>query len=543
VNNTPEPLDPSSVPPALVHTSRRARFPLVWIVPILASLIGAGLAARAILERGPSITIAFADAEGIEAGKTKVRYRNVEVGEVRAVSLAKDLRTAVVLIDMAKFAKPLLVVGARFWVVRPRLGAAGVSGLSTLLSGDYIGMDAGLKHEQERHFVGLKLPPVVVEDGGGKQFELETKDLGSLGVGAPAYFHHIRVGEIISTELSQDGHSIVLKLFVEEPYDRFVTSDTRFWHASGVDVSIDAGGVRLRTESVASVLAGGIAFETPNGSTSPAAEPGARFHLATTRQFALRAPDRVAVAYVLHFDESLRGLVQGAAVNFRGVDVGEVVSVTTEFDKASRRFSFPVLINIYPERIRPLDKPQDDSAQLESHAVVASMIEEGFRAQLRTGSLLTGQLYVALDFFPQSPKLKAKPELFPMPIPTARGDLAELESTVVRIAHKIDQLPIDSIGRRADKALLSLDGVLQTTNGFIGNANVSLLPEAKSTLTQARRTLEGAEQAIAPQASLQNDLHATLTSVGRAADSIRVLADYLDRHPEALIRGKAQDPP
>jgi paraquat-inducible protein B len=535
--------DIESLPPAVPHRSYRSRLPLVWLVPMVAALIGGWIAVRSILEQGPTITVTFIDADGLDPGKTKVRYKSVDVGMVKTVALAPDLRTVDVTIAMATFAKPLLVSGTRFWVVRPRLGATGVSGLGTLLSGAYIGMDAGSSHEPVRKFAGLETPPVVAGGTAGRQFVLHSQDLGSLSIGAPAYFHHIQVGQISSLALNPDGHGVTLILFVNAPYDRFVTDDTRFWHASGVDVALDSNGVHMQTESLTAILAGGVAFESPAGSiaTVPAA-PDSDFHLATNREMAMKAPDRVIESYILYFEESLRGLAPGATVNFRGVDIGEVVSLKVEYDRANEKFLFPVLVNVYPERIRSRYREGGDRPQTTSHALVSRMIEHGFRAQLRTGSLLTGQLYVALDFFPRSAKIVPQPELTPMPLPTIPGNLEELQNTIVSVARKLDQLPLEKIGRDADEALVSLNRTLGSTTGVLGKVGSEILPEAKSTLTQARLTLAQTQQAVAPETSLQNDLHTTLTSVSRAADSIRVLADYLDKHPEALLRGKAEDP-
>jgi len=543
VSEGEEPVDIESLPPAVPHRSFRSRLPLVWLVPMLAALIGGWIAVRSILGQGPTITVTFVDADGVEAGKTKVRYKSVDVGMVKTVALAPDLRTVDVTIAMAKFVKPLLVSGTRFWIVRPRLGATGVSGLGTLLSGAYIGMDAGISHEPARKFAGLETPPVVAGGTAGTQFVLHSPDLGSLSIGAPAYFHHIQVGQISSLALNPDGHGVTLTLFVNVPYDRFVTDDTRFWHASGVDVALDSTGVHMQTESLTAILAGGVAFESPAGSTATApAAPDSHFHLATNRDGAMKAPDRVVESYILYFEESLRGLAPGATVDFRGVDIGEVVSLKVEYDRAQEKFLFPVLINVYPERIRARYRTNGDRPQTAAHPLVARMIEHGFRAQLRTGSLLTGQLYIALDFFPRSAKVTPQPELTPMPLPTIPGNLEQLQNTFVSLAHKLDQLPLEKIGRDADEALVSLNRTLGSTTGLLGKVSSEILPDAKSTLTQARLTLAQTQQAVAPETSLQNDLHTTLTSVSRAADSIRVLADYLDKHPEALLRGKSEDP-
>ena len=538
------PTDLADVPEAAPHRQRREswRLPLVWIVPLVAAIIGGWMAVHAILERGPVITIAFADAEGVEAGKTKVRFKSVDVGIVRRVSLAADHRTVKLLVDMDKSTAPFLVRDTRFWIVRPRLGASGVSGLGTLFSGAYVAADLGDSKEGAREFTGLETPPIVTKDTQGTQFVLVADDVGSLSVGAPAYLRHIEVGQVSAVSLNPDGRGVSMTLFVNAPYDRFITEDTRFWQASGVDVVVDTSGVRVETESLSTILAGGIALETPSDSTTTApASGGTAFRLMRDRAAAMKSPDRLVETYVLGFDESLRGLAPGAVVDFRGVEIGEVVRVNVEYDPKTHKFVFPVLINVYPERFRSRYTEGTARPERKSHELIASMIEEGLRAQLRTSSLLTGRLYIAIDFFPKAARIAAQPELTPMPLPTIPGNLEEIQNTIVSIAHKLDAIPLDRIGRQTQTALKDLSGTLGSVDRLASNFDAQVTPEARAALVQATLTLASTRDAVAPDAALQNDLHSTLNSIGRAADSVKTLADYLDQHPEALIRGKAKD--
>lgn len=521
---------------AVAHSTHRSRVPLVWIVPALAAMIGAWLAIHALLGHGPTIDVTFLDADGLEAGKTKVRYESVDIGEVKAISLAPDRRTVNVTIATARFAAPFLVSGSRFWIVRPRLGTTGISGLGTLLSGPYIAMDIGKSSDESRRFVGLERPPAVAGGAEGRRFVLESADLGSLAVASPVYFHHVAVGRVSSVALRPDGQGVTLDLFVDAPYDRFVTQDTRFWHASGVDVELDSSGVHVQSESLSTILSGGIAFEAPPNSPAMAPAPDAsHFALARNRLAAMKATNGITETYVLYFGESLRGLEPGAVVDFRGIDIGEVVAINVKFERRHERFQFPVIVHIYPERLQARLTQGGERPQTQSHPFMAELIEHGFRGQLRSASLLTGQLYVALDFFPRAPKVVPQPELSPMPVPTLPGNLEQVQNSIVSIAHKLDQLPLQSIAR-------NLDLTLTTLNRAVGNVDAKVLPEAQSALSQGRLTLQQAQQALAPEASLQGDLHTTLSSVSRAADSIRNLADYLDEHPEALLRGKERDP-
>jgi paraquat-inducible protein B len=522
------------------HRTHHSRIPLVWIVPALAALIGVWLAVNTFLAHGPTISVTFLDAEGLEAGKTRLRCQSVEIGLVKSITLSSDRRTVSVTIATSGFAAPFFVSSARFWVVRPRLGATGISGLGTLFSGAFVAMDIGGSKKPARHFTGLETPPVVASETPGREFILQSADVGSLSVSAPAYFRRIPVGRITSVDLDPDGRGVTFRVFVDAPYDQFVTTETRFWHASGIDVELNSEGLQVQSQSVTAIIAGGIAFETPPDSeASPRAAEDTHFALARNRLMAMMPPDGPGESYVLVFRESLRGLAPGAVVDFRGIPIGEVIGLNVAYDQHTSEFVFPVRITIYPNRFWSRYAPGEARPDAQAHALVARLIGHGFRAQLRSASLLTGQLYIALDFFPRARTVVAHPELTPMPLPTIPGDLDELQRSVASVAEKLDRLPLEKMARDADAALASLNTALGTTNTVLGRINTDVVPEAKSALAQARAGLQGA---LSPDARLQSDLHDTLSSVTRAADSIRDLVDYLDSHPESLLRGKPRDP-
>jgi len=355
----------------------------------------------------------------------------------------------------------------------------------------------------------------------------------------------VPVGRVTEFRLDADGHGVTVGVFIESPYDHFVVRDSRFWHASGMDVSLGADGLRFNTESVAAIVVGGIAFETPESSqATPAAAAGTQFHLAGNRVAAMKSPNETPDSYVLYFKNSLRGLAIGAPVDFNGVEVGEVRSISIEYDPTNVRFRFPVEIAIYPQRVRARyrqDSPRPDTERTGTYRFVERLIEHGFRAQLRTGSLLTSQQYVALDFFPEAPRSHSDPTVVPMMLPTMPGGMDELQGSLADILRKIDAIPLQRLGLDADAALITLRKTLETTDRLADRLEREVTPEARATLIEARRALASVDKNLASDAPLEQDLHQSLKQLTRAAEALRSLADYLEQHPEALLRGKARD--
>jgi paraquat-inducible protein B len=347
----PERVDRDDLPQATVSRPRRTKISPVWIIPILAAVIGLGIAIQRIMTEGPTVTIVFQSAEGIEAGKTFVKYKDVNIGHVSAVSLTDNFGKVEVTAKIAKSAADLMVEDAKFWVVSPRVTLSGVSGLGTLLSGNYIGVQPGKSTKKERHFTGLDEAPFVTEQP-GKMFRLKAKDLGSLGIGAPVYYRRLQAGQVVKYELAADGQNVDVTVFVNSPYDKYVTRDTRFWNASGIDVSLGAGGVDVRTEGLVALLAGGLAFDTPsNLPAEPSAPANTSFALYRDRTEAMKQPDTISRRYILHFREAVKGLSVGAPVLLFGLPAGEVVDVGLSVDPRTEEIRPRVIITFFPERL------------------------------------------------------------------------------------------------------------------------------------------------------------------------------------------------
>jgi paraquat-inducible protein B len=549
---------PDNLPRATVVPRRRQRISVIWIIPILAAVVAIGIAIQRIMSEGPTITIVFKAAQGVEAGKTFIKYKDVNIGQVTAVKLSPDHSKVEVTAKIDKSATGLMVADAKFWVVEPRVTLGGVSGLSTLLSGNFIGFEVGKSDKPQRRFTGLEVPPIITSGQPGQQFVLSAKDLGSLGIGSPIYFRRLQVGQVIAYDLSSDGTAMNIKIFVNAPYDKYVNADTRFWNASGIDVSLGAGGLDVRTQSLVAVLAGGLAFDTP--SIAAKAAPAAAntvFTLYNDQTAAMKQPDTIAAHYVLYFNESLRGLSVGAPVTLLGLPGGEVTAIGLAIDPKTFNIRGRVEIATYPERlIARLNVKQAAAGEeivrslRERHAFMQRLVEQrGLRAQLRSGNLITGQLFVALDFYTNAPKQKVDWNQDPVELPVVPSTVSDIEAKLTNIIAKLDKLPLEAIGDDLRKALASLDQTLKDAGNAVNRIDGEVTPGLKTTLDDLRGTIGVVDRVlnnanatlVGKDAPAQQELRDALQEITRAARSLRTLTDYLERHPESLIRGKTDE--
>ncbi|WP_428312456.1 intermembrane transport protein PqiB [Hydrocarboniphaga sp.] len=527
--------DLSQLPEPSVRRPRRWTVSVIWVVPFIAAVAAGILGVRSYLSAGPSITIDFKTAEGIESGKTEIRYKEVPIGKVKRTELTDDGQNVRVHVSLIHDAEIVAVEDSQFWVVRPRVGIGGVSGLGTLLSGAYIGVDLGHSAEERREFQGLEKPPGVTNDQRGRRFVLTTVDLGSLDAGSPIYYRRIQVGHIIDRSLDADGKRITLQMFVDAPYDKFVTTNTRFWNASGVDVQVDATGFKLNTQSLATVIAGGIAFQPfPEDQPGEPAAENTQFKLFDDRNAAEAPSESESIRLRLRFYQTTRGLTAGSPVDFQGIEVGKVKSLELDYDRDKKDFWTDVAIDVYPRSMGRAFASWQRNTQREpktADTFFRALIERNLRGQLRTGNLITGQLYIALDFDPKAPKVLPPAGQTPLEVPTSRGEFDQIQEQISSIVTKLDAIPFDQIGNNLNNTLQSADSLVKKLDGQV-------IPEVQKAVEEAHKTLGAATDALSDNGRLQTDTRGTLDEVGRAARSLRTLADYLQRHPESLLRGR-----
>jgi paraquat-inducible protein B len=550
---------PEAPPPP--EPSRWAGLPWVWAVPVVALVIAGWLGYRALIERGPEITIRFETAEGIEAGRTMIRYKDVELGHVTTVGLTPDRSQALVTAAMTRAAEPLLRADSKFWIVRPRIGLSGVSGLTTVLSGPYIGMLPGKGAHGAYSFTGLETPPPKEGLVDGRVYTLIAKRLAEISDQSPVYYHGVQVGEVTDHKLSDRDGTVAVHIFIYAPHQALIHPDSRFWVASGLNVSIGAEGVKLATAPLLAIVAGGIVFDTPDEALARApSRPGSSFRLYVDEKAADEAAEPVRVSYRLYFPGSIEGVEIGTPVDLRGLPVGEVTRVELEYDPAANRIREPVTIEVAPHRIRVggrhLDAVSRDPVAA-TNRMMAQLVSEGLRAQLVSANLLTGQRAIELDFVPDAP-LAQVAWVAPYPeLPTVEASgIGQVTRSANRLLTKLAALPLaqlveqvramvghaDQLVDRPEvkRSLHNLDLTLANTARLTKTADVQagpLLQRLNGAAEQLRATLT----ILGNDPAASNDLARTMAELKDAARSIRVLADYLERHPESLIGGKPSD--
>ncbi len=551
--------------PTLAHAStRRSRRPSpIWLLPLIAAAIAAWLTWDTLSRRGPTITIAFETAEGLQAGQSQLKFRDIVMGTVKSLALSRDHSHVLVRIETTRQAEPLLTADTEFWVVRPRLFAGNLSGLGTLVSGSYIGMLPGTATgTHRRDYVGLEDPPVLVSHVPGRTFLLKAQRLGSVTLGSPVFFRDISVGEVLGWDIGEMARSATIHVFVRAPFDKYVHDQTRFWNASGLSVALGSGGIQVQLESLRALLLGGIAFDNFSARAHEAVSAGGHvFPLFADKDAAQAASYTRQIQLVAYFPGSVRGLAPGAEVTLHGLKVGQVTGVRLVYDAAKDTILAPVHFEVQPERLLGIGRRVFKNPE----TGVDLLVGRGLRATLQSANLLTGQMMVALEFVPNAPPASVTTENGAFVIPTSdSGSFSGLQASATELLRKVNTIPFDSLGRNLDKtaeglndlvndpqlkqALASLNAALATTRDTLKNVDAGLTPAMRSlpkvtadlekTMTSANRLALSLQGGYGNDTTFNRNLERLLVQLSDAIRSIRSLADLLARHPEALVKGR-----
>ncbi|MBJ7284604.1 MAG: intermembrane transport protein PqiB [Akkermansiaceae bacterium] len=538
----------TSSPAATPQVRQAQRWNIVWVVPIVALLIGAWMIYRSFSSQGPIAQVRFETADGIAADKTEVRCRSVRVGVVKDVKLAEDLNSVVVTLELTPDSDGLLRNGTNFWVVRPRVSSTDISGLGTLITGAYIELDPGpLDGLEINHFNGAEIPPATNRNIPGRRLKLIANEAGSLTVGSPVFYRGFEVGRIESRTLDRAGSGVSYEAFIQDKYRDLVKKNSRFWNTSGIDISAGADGFKLRTPSFQAMLSGGATFGVGDGiEPSAAAEDGTTFTLFNSENEANEFAFNSTIKVVLLFDQSVRGLVKTAPVEFRGIPIGRVNDISFEYLKEPNDLRIPVLIEIDPKLLRrgadtALDKMDGD--------FLSEEVQRGLRATLKIGSILTGSLFVDLDYYKNLQAATLIKVGNYDSIPTISSGLAQLESKFTAILDKIQALPLDDtmkkFGVAADetsvtlaesrKALKEIQEATAAARKMMDSSEFVNLPK------DMKKTLGSLEKSVAsmgPDGAIQSDLLRTLEELRAALRSMNAVATSIDEKPNSLLFGR-----
>jgi paraquat-inducible protein B len=546
--------------------SRRWQFSIIWLIPIVTAAIGAWLAYDTLSKRGPLVTITFLSAEGLQAGQSRVRHKDVEMGVVQTVALTKDAQHVVVTVRMNGEATHLLTDKTRFWVVKPRFFAGAVSGLETLVSGSYIEMlPSPSGGTTKRDFAGLEDPPVLETDTPGSTFLLKAPRIGNMNLGSPIYYRDLTVGQVLGWDIADMADSVTIHAFIRQPYDHYVHDGSRFWNASGLSVKLGPTGLQLQLESLRALVLGGITFDTPaEAKESPVSGDGHGFPLYADAAAAEASAYTRHIQCLAYFDASVEGLAPEAAVTLHGIRIGSVDKVRLEYDFLADRVVVPVAFDIEPQRIDLMPVPAKNDIQ----SAMAELVRRGMRVKLESASLITGSKQLTLEYVPDAApaEMHVVDGRFVIPVLAGGADLASSASALMT---KLGSIKFEQIGDNLNRTLAgaaafatdpqlkqslsALQGTLASAETLMKRLNAGVDPvmqrlpaiatELEDTVKRVNRLAGSIDTGYGASSQFNRDVGRLMAQLSDAARSVRVLADLLSRHPEALIRGRTDQGP
>jgi len=497
------------IPQAQVK-NKRFSISAVWIIPVVAALVGGWLVFKSAIEEKILVEVTFESADGLEAGKTVIKLRNVKVGEVVDVRFSDDLSKVIVVMVFTGISKERITDTARFWVVRPRIGIGGISGLDTLLSGAYIEIDPGRAGRIADKFTGDEEPQNYQLGNPGTTFVLSADRLGSLSRGSVVQYKGIDVGKVTRYSLVDDHSHVEIDVFIRAPHDEYVRENTRFWNTSGFEVELGVKGLKFDTESLASIIAGGITFSNNERLDKAQRAPErAGFQLHKTEHPDVKEVLTYGAQMKLYFDDGVSGLSAGAPVEYKGLRLGTVTEVSVESNKDKTDILTYAMVDIEPERLPTgdfnLNLAKEERIKV-VYRYIESLMKHGLRAQLKS-NIITGQSLISMDMFPEMGKVNIKYSDGIFILPTAPETFTGILDQINKIIAKVDALPVNEMVDELNETIVNINNLTKSLDAAQGGMTGVQASEMMNELTKAAR-------------------------------SIRSMSEYLERHPESLLKGK-----
>jgi len=522
---------------------RQLRISPLWLLPLVALVIGSWMAYEHLAALGPTVTLRMPEAEGIEAEKTLVKTRNVEVGRVTDVRLSDDLGHTVVEARLRSGAERMLNEETRFWVVKPRIGSQGISGLDTALSGAYIALQPGDAEEPRHRFDILENPPVTGLGDGGLRITLLSGPEMSITEGAPVTYRGKTVGRVASVQLDASTRQTEYQVFIESPYTELVTARTRFWKSPGLSMSYTADGFSVDFQSLETLLGGGISLSAPDSGAGDTVQSDARFQVYRSQAAARDAAMDQYLEYVVLINGTVEGVSEGSPVRYRGVRIGTVDTVAWRFDgprpDARDSLAIPVLVRIEPQRLTGAEETPDLDAWRER---MSGLIDEGLRASIRSQNLVTGTSYVALDMRADAQAVAGSSWGERPVIPATAGGMGQIQQQMGQLLEKLNELEIQPVltglegsAERSRETFRSVERAAESIQALLDDSATRELPrQMETTLVELRRTLEGFDQ----DSPLYRQFNGALNRLESVMQDLQPLVRTLRDQPNALIFDK-----
>jgi paraquat-inducible protein B len=523
---------------------------IIWVIPLLALCIGGWMIYQQWQNKGILVTVSFESAEGLEVGKTKVKSRNVDIGTLIGVRFNDERTRIIASIEIDKSMDDFLRTDSQFWIVKPRIGANGISGIGTILSGAYIEVYPGTFKKSSSRFVGLERPPITQLNAAGLHLTLESNHGSGLSVGDPIIYRGFTVGRILTYSFDTISKQAKYDVFIEAPYDALVTNNSHFWNVGGVSLESSAQGFKLNIATLESFLTGGVEFEVPQGlDLGLAAKPYMNFKLYNSKEDVLENRDYQSFEYVVMVSDSVRGLVTGAPVEYRGIRVGSVISPyltpqltqALNIEKSEGVQKIPVLIKIEPQRLLGQSSEQ---AITEFNESFINNIKIGLTANLESANILTGSLLINLDFNGEGADEIEKLGTY-MVIPSTRQGLAKIQDSIEEFLDSVNQLPFEQLATDASSILNTADGTLKSLRSVVANVNKllknkdtqQLSRNLNGSMLELQKTLKG----LQPESGAYREIEKTMFKLQKTLDDLQPMLKKINNNPSTLIFSTPRD--
>lgn len=523
----------------------------IWIIPVIALFIGCWMIYFQWSNQGSTITIHFSTAEGMEAGKTKIKSRNVDIGEVSKIELNKNGNGVVVTAEIKKTAEQFLVTDSMFWVVSPQISHTGVSGLSTLISGVYIEISPGKSTTERYLFDALNSPPLTPAGTPGLHITLNSNDQFAYRKGDPVIYKGLTVGQFEDIYFNFEERVVYYNVFIKAPYHQLITSNTKFWDVSGLKLDLNADGISVKTGNFETMLTNGVTFGVPKG-MNIGEKIGERsyFDIYTSYEAAEDERYRRSIEFVVLVSDSIRGLSVGAPVEYRGIQIGKVQSVNMALSRNDNKltqeeFKIPVLISLQPGRIGLPDNGEGESLMKQQNIY---WIEQGLKAVLRTGNILTGSLFIDLQHDKAQPVSQIEQYGGFTVIPTSSDDFSQITAKAEQFMDNLNNLPLHNLSENANKLMIEIAQTAQELQSVGKSLNTLLTQvEQQQISSELSKTLQGINsltQDLSSGSQGYEELRATLNTLTSTMNELKPLLKQLKHKPNSLIfnSGETSEP-